>query len=65
MENKKKVNIKDYIDALVDEDGLKTEVTVTLTRQTLAMTSAYLVGTAAVSTVVVLGIISLFGTKID
>lgn len=63
MENKKNVNIKDYIDALVDEDGLKTEVTVTLTRQTLGMASAYLVGTAAVSTFVVMGIISLMKTK--
>ncbi len=31
----RKKNIKDYLDALVDKDGLKTEVTITLTNQTM------------------------------
>lgn len=30
-----KRSIKDVVDALVDKDGLKTEVTITLTNQTL------------------------------
>lgn len=34
MERKKR-NISNILDALVDEDGLKTEVTITLTNQTL------------------------------
>ncbi len=36
---------KNVLDALVDEEGLKTEVTVTLTDATLIKTSMYLVGT--------------------
>ncbi|WP_025741895.1 hypothetical protein [Aquimarina pacifica] len=34
METKKK-NLKTYLDALVDKDGIKTEVTITMTDQTL------------------------------
>lgn len=34
MERKKR-NISNILDALVDEDGLKTEVTITLTNRTL------------------------------
>ena len=34
MENKKR-NINTLLDALVDKDGLKTEVTITLTNETL------------------------------
>ncbi len=30
-----KRNIKNYLDALIDKDGIKTEVTITLTNQTL------------------------------
>ncbi|PHN01132.1 hypothetical protein [Flavilitoribacter nigricans] len=45
--------VKDYLDALVDEDGLRTEVTVTLTDQTLLKASAYLIATAFVSTIVI------------
>lgn len=32
---KSKRNISDYLDALVDKDGLKTEVTITLTNETM------------------------------
>lgn len=32
---KPKRNISDYLDALVDKDGLKTEVTITLTNETM------------------------------
>jgi uncharacterized lipoprotein NlpE involved in copper resistance len=43
---KKKMNVKGYLDALVDKDGLRTEVTITLTNETLLKTSLYLVSTA-------------------
>lgn len=39
-------NVKDYLDALVDKEGLRTEVTITLTDETLIKTSLYLIGTA-------------------
>lgn len=42
----KSKNIKDYLDALVDKEGLRTEVTITLTDETLIKTCLYLVGTA-------------------
>lgn len=45
--------VKDYLDALVDNDGLRTEVTITLTDQTLIKTSAYLIGTAFLSTLII------------
>ncbi len=34
MSTEKKRNIKSYLDALVDKDGLKTEVTITMTSET-------------------------------
>lgn len=40
----KKAGIKGYLDALVDEDGLKTEVKITITDQTLMKTGIYVVG---------------------
>ncbi len=30
-----KRNIKDYLDAILDKDGIKTEVTITLTNETM------------------------------
>lgn len=48
MAEEKKKNVKDYLDALVDKQGLKTEVTITLTDETLIKTSFYLVGTAII-----------------
>lgn len=45
--------VKDYLDALVDKDGLRTEVTITLTDRTLIKTSAYLIGTAFLSTLII------------
>ncbi|MEM9884338.1 MAG: hypothetical protein AAF849_00480 [Bacteroidota bacterium] len=47
------MGVKDYLDALVNEEGLRTEVTVTLTDSTLIKTSVYLIGTAFVSTLLV------------
>lgn len=35
MERRKRRNIGNILDALVDKDGIKTEVTITLTNQTL------------------------------
>lgn len=48
MAEEKKKNVKDYLDALVDKQGLKTEVTITLTDETLIKTSFYLIGTAII-----------------
>jgi uncharacterized lipoprotein NlpE involved in copper resistance len=45
---KKKMNVKGYLDALVDKQGLRTEVTITLTNETLIKTSLCLIGTAFV-----------------
>lgn len=42
-------NVKKYLDALVDDNGLKTELTITLTHQTLTRLSLYLIGTVVVS----------------
>lgn len=47
----KKTGIKSYLDALVDKDGLKTEVKITLTDQTLMKTAMYVVGMVVVSSV--------------
>ncbi len=47
----KKAGIKGYLDALVDEDGLKTEVKITITDQTLLKTGIYVVGMVVVSSV--------------
>jgi hypothetical protein len=48
MAEEKKKNVKDYLDALVDKQGLKTEVTITLTDTTLIKTCFYLIGTAII-----------------
>ncbi|MDW3191907.1 MAG: hypothetical protein R8G66_06070 [Cytophagales bacterium] len=45
MRSTKKTSFKNILDSLVDDDGLKTEVTVTLTDKTLIRTSMYLLGT--------------------
>jgi len=44
-------NIKDLLDSLVDDEGLRTEVTVTLTDTTLMKTSLTLMGTVIISSV--------------
>lgn len=46
-----KAGIKGYLDALVDKDGLKTEVKITLTDRTLMKTGIYVVGMVIVSSV--------------
>lgn len=47
----KKTNIKSFLDSLVDEDGIKTDVTVALSKDTLLHASFYAVGTVIVSTI--------------
>ena len=49
MSTTRKSNLKNILDSLVDDDGLKTEVTVTLTDGTLIKASMYMVGTVIVS----------------
>lgn len=44
MSQKRKINIKNYLDALVDKDGLKTEVTITMTTPTTVKLIAALLG---------------------
>lgn len=51
MAEKKKVSLKNYLDALIDDDGLKTEVTITLTDRTLTKAGIYLVGTVVLGTI--------------
>lgn len=47
------MNLKGYLDALVDKEGLRTEVTVTLTTATLLKTALTLIGTAFIIVVMV------------
>lgn len=44
MNQQRKIFIKDYLDALVDKDGLKTEVTITMTTPTTVKLIAALLG---------------------
>jgi hypothetical protein len=53
-ENKK--TVKDYLDNVFSDEGLKSEITITMTDKTLRKTSVYLVGTAFVITLMVFGI---------
>ena len=53
MSQMQRGNLKNYLDSLVDEDGLRTELTITLTDRTLLKTSLYLVGTTLVSTLII------------
>lgn len=49
----KKQGIRKYLDALIDDEGFKTEVTITVTDQTLQKLSAYLIGTVIISAIMV------------
>lgn len=53
MSQLSKTGLKGYLDNLVDEDGFRTELTITLTDRTLLKTSLYLVGTTLVSTLII------------
>ena len=48
--------IKDYLDYVLSDDGLKTDIKITMTDQTLRKTSMYAVGTAFVITLMVFGV---------
>lgn len=52
--------LKNILDSLVDDDGLKTEVTVTLTDGTLLKTSLFLVATVVVGSLAFFSIRTLF-----
>jgi len=54
MNDKKK--IKDYLDNAFSDDGFKSDITITLTHQTLIRASAYMIGTALVITLLVHGV---------
>ena len=55
-ENQNKRSVKDYLDNVFSDEGLKSDITITMTDKTLRKTSAYLVGTAFVITLMVFGI---------
>ena len=63
MMDEKKRNIKDYIDALVDDEGLKTEVTITLTSETLWKIIGGLVLTGATITLIAQLLKNLFPNR--
>ena len=56
METKEKTGIQNLLDNVLSDDGLKTDLTITLTDETLLKTSLYLVGSGLVITLVVFGI---------
>lgn len=49
----KKKGIKQYLDNIFSEEGLKTDIKITLTNETLFKTSATLIGTAVIITILV------------
>lgn len=51
-----KKTVKDYLDNVLSEEGLKSDIKITITDQTLQKTSAYMIGTALVITLMVFGI---------
>lgn len=53
---KKKKNIKNYLDNVFSDDGIKTDIKITVTNQTLQRVSLYSIGTVFVSTLIVFGI---------
>lgn len=48
--------IKEYLDNVLSDEGLKTDIKITMTDQTLRKTSMYAVGTALVITLIVFGV---------
>ena len=63
MRSTKKTSFKNILDSLVDDDGLKTEVTVTLTDKTLIRTSMYLLGTIVAGSVAFFVIRGMIGPQ--
>lgn len=50
---KKKKGLKYYLDSVVSEEGLRTDIKITLTNETLMKVSATLIGTALVICLIV------------
>ena len=46
-----KKNLTGYLDALIDQDGFKTDLTVSIPKENLLQISAFLVGTVAVGAI--------------
>lgn len=44
-------NLKNILDAIVDDEGIKTEVTITMTDATLLKTATYIVGATILSSI--------------
>ena len=59
----RKRNVKDFLDDLVNKDGLRTEVTINLTDRTLLKTTAYLIGATMISAISVFIIKGLMENK--
>ena len=55
-ENQNKRSVKDYLDNVFSDQGIKSDITINITDKSLQKTSAYLVGTALVITLMVFGI---------
>jgi len=56
METEEKASLKSYLDNVFGDEGLRTDLTITMTDETLQKTSLYLVGTGLVITLIVFGI---------
>ncbi|AJR03573.1 MULTISPECIES: hypothetical protein [Flavobacteriaceae] len=56
METEERTGIKNYLDNVFSDDGLKTDIKITMTDETLRKTSLYLVGSGLVITLIVFGI---------
>ena len=56
METEERTGIKNYLDNVFSDDGLKTDIKITMTDETLRKTSLYLVGSGLEITLIVFGI---------
>ena len=56
METEERTGIINYLDNVFSDDGLKTDIKITMTDETLRKTSLYLVGSGLVITLIVFGI---------
>lgn len=56
METEERTGIKNYLDNVFSDDGLKTDIKITMTDETLRKTSLYLVASGLVITLIVFGI---------
>ena len=56
METEERTGIKNNLNNVFSDDGLKTDIKITMTDETLRKTSLYLVGSGLVITLIVFGI---------